>query len=208
MQDLIGQGLRWLNDLFGTIHIKVPGLADSSAASSVMQWLLYGAGIAGAVICLALLWARLSQLKKQSEGSRKHVSSITRVLDSSGWQKEAEQLATASKWREACRALYLSFLQLLHERGISEFVPTRTNYEYWHALAKHSSLQRRFRTLVNPVEAIWFGSQPASQNDYKLCLTALKDLQSEVALVTPTATGASESKSGLRTEPADFKERD
>lgn len=207
MQDLASQLLRWLSDLFGSLRIKVPGLADSSMASSVMQILLYGAGLVGACFAVYLVWRRLRDLKIQNERARRPVSSTIKLLNASGWQQEAEQLAADGLFREACRALYLSCLQLLHERGIAEFVATRTNYEYWYVLARHSLLQQRFRALVNPVELLWFGSKQATQDDYLICLKALRDFQVEVAAVTPAAD--EQNRPGIaRGKPASITEKD
>ncbi len=207
MQEIASQLLRWLSDLLSSLRIKVPGLADSSMASNVMQVLLYGAGLVGACFAVSLIWRRLRDLKIESERARSPAASTIKLLNSSGWQKEAEQLATDGLYREACRALYLSCLQLLHERGIAEFVATRTNYEYWYALARHSMLQQSFRALVSPVELIWFGSKPATQDDYLICLKALREFQAEVAQVPPAA-GEHHRPEIARSKPAAFTEKD
>src|SRR5207302_11114168 len=92
---------------------------------------------------------------------------------------EAGQLAEKQEWKNACRALYLSVLRLFAERDICEFMPARTNYEYYYVLARYPGLQGGFEDLATRVERIWFGGAEALSSDYDTCLSAHADLSRE-----------------------------
>jgi hypothetical protein len=114
--------------------------------------------------------------------SRQYAESAI-ILDYAGWKKQAQELAAAKNWKEACRASYMAALRLLDEAKIVEFAPTRTNYEYWYALAPQSKpLAVAFRKLAQMVEVIWFGNKIAAADDLEQSLQSLRNLEVEVAL--------------------------
>lgn len=169
LQDLIASTLRWLRDFLQSFHINIPFLADSRAISGIMQLLIYIAGATAILILVSIVWSRLSYLSGQSKLAIKGQTSSQALLDSSGWQQEAAQMAERQEWRAACRALYLASLRALHEKDIASFAPARTNYEYWYFLAPYPQLQLAFRRLAERVERIWFGKREGTQSDYTEC---------------------------------------
>jgi hypothetical protein len=179
-QDWIAYVLRTISDFLGSFKIIIPGLSDVSTVSSIMQFLLYLAGIAAAGAVMYLVWNRLGYLNTQTQLARGGKAITQSLLDSAGWRNEAGELATKAEWRDACRAIYLSLLRLLSEKHIAEFAPTRTNYEYFYMLASHPRLQHGFREVASRVESIWFGGADASESDYQYCLAKVDELSGEV----------------------------
>ncbi len=193
LQEQINQLVRLVNDWLASIHLHI-GMSDSHAASGILQFLLYTAGIAAAAITITIVWSRLGTLRAQSAAARKQAYSVTKFLNSQGWKEEANKLADSGDFRGACRALYLSLLQLLDEKGMAKFAPSRTNYEYWWALSGKPSLQKQFRQLVGPVETIWYGGREAGKEDFLFCLSALGDLEREASHLVAGANAGQEEK--------------
>ena len=183
LQDQVSRLLRLLVDWLDSLHIDIPGLADTKAVGNVMQLILYGAGVPAALIVIGLVFSRLRQLQRQTRLSRRGPAEVEVVLDAGGWRLQSERLAAGGHWRESCRALYLSLLHVLDERGIAELAPTKTNYEYLYTLAAHPPVQQPFRKLVQAVETVWFGQKEASESDYRSCLAALEEVIGEVEQV-------------------------
>lgn len=180
VQNLVERAMRWFNDLLNSFHILVPHGSDTRAVSSVMQLLLYAAGFVAAGLVIYLVWSRLTALKNQTSRARKQATVIGRPLDAAGWKEEAHILAAQGQWRGACRALFLSLLQSLHEAGIAELAPAKTNYEYYRSLAAYPSVQPYFSQLSRLVEDLWFGGSQAARESYENCLTALAGAEAEV----------------------------
>jgi hypothetical protein len=180
LQDFILHVMRVISDFLGSFKIVIPGLSDTSTVSSIMQFLLYSAGVAGAAAVMWVLWTRLGYLNDQSRLARGGKAIVQTLLDSSGWKSEADKFAAAGEWKDACRAVYLSLLRLFAESKITEFSPTRTNYEYYYVLAGHPNIQSGFRQLAEKVESIWFGGAQAEQADYDFCRQKVEELSTEI----------------------------
>jgi hypothetical protein len=179
LQDWIAWALRAVSDFLASFKIIIPGLADTSTVSSIMQLLLYLAGIIAAAAVMYLVWTRLGYLNKQTQLARGGSSITQSLLDSNGWRAESESFAQRSQWKDACRAIYFSTLRLLSERNIADFSPSRTNYEYWYVLADYPTLQIAFRELASRVESIWFGGRIPEQSDYEYCVSKVNMLAQE-----------------------------
>ena len=181
IQSLIERFLREVSDFLNMFNIHLPGLTDSRMASNVMQALLVFLGIVSLAI-LAIYFAKRIRSIKRTRETKVIGPGSSILLTANDWQEEAERLAASNQWREACRALYFSFLRTLHEREILQFSATRTNYEYFFALARKKQLAAIFKKLVGLVEAAWFGNLNPDRTDYEEC----KQLVSE-AVALPEA---------------------
>ncbi len=170
---------RWLQNLLESLRIHLPGVGDTSMVGTLMQVVLYAAGILGVLILVAVILGRVRQASRA--GSKVKTGAATEtILSSHGWQVEASRLAAAGEWRGSCRALYLSLLRDLDEKGITPYAPTKTNYEYWYALTRHPGIQPAFRVLANRVEVIWFGHATAGPDDFKYCQEQLAKAEQEI----------------------------
>ena len=169
IQELVARFLRVLNDLLNMFNIHVPGLTDSRMVSNVMQVLLVIGGVVCLVLLVIVIAGRLRQVRLNNDTTKILGSGANILLTAKDWQEESERLASAGQWREACRALYFSFLRLLHEREILQFSATRTNYEYFYALVRKKELAEIFKTLAGLVESAWFGNYTADRDDHERC---------------------------------------
>ena len=110
-------------------------------------------------------------------------------LDQQGWKNYAQELVQKENYRDAIRAVYMSTLYLLDEKGIMKFAQNKTNYEYLYALGtrgsiKHS-LQQPFRNLVDRVESVWFGFASCDKSDYDFCLGVLTEMETTLSTGMP-----------------------
>lgn len=192
LQELIDDAMRAIQDFLNALTVRIPGVGDTSLIGNIMQIVVIVIGCACVVLVMYALFKRLRNLQKQKQLSSGGAVVLELELDSKGWQAEAERLAQKKEYREALRALYFSFLRRLDEVEILKFSPTRTNYEYWYALARNKQMQQDFRDLADIVEDSWFGWLQPTNQDYERSLAKVKTLDqlisSEVAS-RPASTG-------------------
>ena len=183
LQELIKRLVRWLLDLLPSLHINLPATgSDSRMVSDVMQKLLLTAGVLAAIALVFTVWFRLRTVVNQTKIARTGAYAHARELTYQGWKDEAARLAAAGDWRHACRAVYLAFLRLLDEKSVISYSPTKTNFEYWYALAGSKNLQRSFRLITDRVEESWFGDRQAQESDLRACEDSLLKAEELVEL--------------------------
>jgi hypothetical protein len=180
VQDLVEKLLRLLGDLLSSLRIFMPGMADTHMVGNVMQIVLFVAGLLAVLAIVYFAYRRLTQIRDQSLLAKRGQLGAETMLDASGWRSQAEQLSSQQQWRQACRALYFSLLRSMAEKEVLEFVPTRTNYEYWYALTLHKPLALVFRQIADIVEVSWFGHHEATKSDYDQCLNLLQQAEAEI----------------------------
>lgn len=183
VEDVIKQFWRIVRALFEWWHgLTGPHVSplDSRNISTLLQIAVYV--VTGfAVIALALLlYRQVRTARGDKTRTSKGASAVDEILDAEGWRRQGERLAGTGDYKGACRAVYLSLLQFLHENEIAVFAPAKTNYEYSYTLAKYPQIQVPFRELAERVELIWFGNQQASKADFEACMTQLGGLRSDV----------------------------
>jgi hypothetical protein len=156
------------------------GNLDSSGVSTILQNLIYLVAAAGIVWLCIVMWKRVRTPAGALGNGTRGASAVEELLDSSGWQRQAEALANKGDYKGACRAIYLSLLQQLHENEIAVFAPAKTNYEYSYTLAKYPAIQAAFKDLAERVEVIWFGNKEATGDDYTTSKTQLVEMDPEI----------------------------
>lgn len=176
LQELIDDAMRAIQDFLNALTVRIPGVGDTSLIGNIMQIVVIVIGCACVVLVVYGLFKRFRNLQKQTQLSSGGAVVLELELDSKGWQAEAERLAQKKEYREALRALYFSFLRRLDEVEILKFSPTRTNYEYWYALARNKQMQQDFRDLADIVEDSWFGWLQPNNQDYERSLAKVKTL--------------------------------
>lgn len=156
------------------------GNLDSSGISDFMRNLIYVVAAAGIVWLVYVLWNRARTKGGGAHDGTRGASVVEELLDADGWQRQADTLAASGDYKGACRALYLSLLQRLHENGIAVFAPAKTNYEYAYTLGKYPSIQAAFKELADRVEVIWFGNKEATTDDYTASKAQLVEMAPEI----------------------------
>jgi hypothetical protein len=189
IQDLITKLMRLLSDFLSSLHFYVPA-HDTRMVGNLLKFAWFGAGAIGVLAVSYYAWRRLKQLKIADQNAKRGQTASEIFLNADAWRKQADELAAKKEWKEACRALYFSLLKRLDEKGVVEFMPTRTNYEYWYALARHKPIAVPFRQIANIVESSWFGNRNATTDDYDQCVEFLAQAQAEIDRVYEAAKAA------------------
>jgi len=189
VQDMIAKLLRLLKDFLDSLHFYVPA-HDTRMVGNLLKFAWFALGAVGVAAVAYFAWRRLKQLKGIAQQAKRGQFASETLLDADAWRKQAEELAGQKEWKEACRALYFSLLKRLDEKGVVEFMPTRTNYEYWYALARHKPIAMPFREIANIVESSWFGNRNATTGDYEDCIKFLSQAQEEIERVHEAAKAA------------------
>ena len=180
LQDQIAVCLRWLTDLLYSLKVVLPGIADTRAVGNFIEWFLYAGGLVSALALISLVWLTLQKLQTKGSVASSSTQDRESTFDYALWLQEAQRLASTGDFKSATRAIYLSLLRLLDESNISAFAPTKTNYEYFHALSAYPRIQFTFRQLASRIEEIWFGQHLTSQDDYILCVKNLEMVRDEI----------------------------
>lgn len=176
LQEFMAEISRIINDFLKALKFPSYGDANTSAFSDVLQLVVVVLGVLCLIAVSIAAFRRMSSIKEKSKLEFKGADEIEEELDSKGWRKRADELASNNNWSKACRALYLSVLYMFDEKEILTFTPTRSNYEYWYALSSKKTLQGGFRELADLVDLIWFGEYTATNGDYRTCLDLTKRL--------------------------------
>jgi hypothetical protein len=184
LRDLAATALRWLWDWISSLFAIIPIQADTRLVGNTIKLVLLVLGGLSILLILYLAWSKFRDIAKQAALAKTIPLSIDGPFNSQDWFNEAIESSKASRWKEACRALYMSCLRLLDEREILSFVPTRTNFEVWYALSKYQNLAKIFRPLADRVDTLWFGTKLAEERDFLSSLSSLKDIRVEVATIT------------------------
>lgn len=170
LKEAIIKILRLLADRWRELFHHEHSAIDSHQVSTYLQVAIWAAAVAGIAVLLVALAQRAGKLQTAVSEKTRGAADIQEIWDSGGWRRQAEKLAAQNDYKNACRALYLSLLQGLHEHGIADFAPARTNYEYAYSLARFPQMQQTFKKLAERVENIWFGNREAVSDDYSLSL--------------------------------------
>jgi hypothetical protein len=179
-KEWLGKVIRSIYDFLHELFRHTGGAMDSRSMSALLQGVIYVTAVAACLIAVYWLWRKAAVVQKEAAESTRGASAVEQILNASGWRMQAEKLAAKADYRGACRAVYLSLLQNLDERGIAQFAPTKTNYEYQYLLASFPSVQKEFRALADLVETIWFGNRQAEQHDYTDSIERLAAMDREL----------------------------
>lgn len=92
------------------------------------------------------------------------------------WMQRVQTLQQQGNYTEACRALYMGLLQLLHDRQVAPHRDSRTDGEYRHRLQRLSP-QAAYRDLIDIHERIHFGDAVATATEFQQCQQAFERIQ-------------------------------
>lgn len=158
--------MEWLNSLFPSIDIQSNGYGD--LIINVIAWVLV-------VICVialfVLLYKLLEHYRKTEKDELKAIINLdTGTLDSESWLDLAKNCAQKAEYRDACRAVYMSLIFTLDEKGIIKYDNAKTNLEYLQTVKNKAELYAPLKQVVNIFEYLWYGKHKGSEEDYNSCI--------------------------------------
>lgn len=171
---------RYIGELLNDLHMPQALPADSSILGDLLHVLLVLLAVIAILVAAFFVMRRLKHLDLQRRQAQGEMVDDVR-LDAAGHRKNAEALRARGDLRGAVRSLYMSVLLTLSERGIIDYAPTRTNYEYYYTLKADSKARDvidRFRSMVDDFELVWYGFHEPSETLYQNMvadLTAVRD---------------------------------
>lgn len=180
IRDLLLQLLRMFLQILHDLFQHNGGTSDARSLSFLIQFAVYFCGVLAIIALAYLLFKRIRTVTRVKRSTVRGAIEVEELLDASGWKTQADRLAAAQQYKPACRAVYLSLLQDMHEHHIADFAPAKTNYEYAYSLAKYPRIQSDFRQLSALVETIWFGNKEASRDDYDASVGILQGLHRSI----------------------------
>jgi len=142
-----------------------------------MMWLLIAAALAGTLVTALVLYQRRRPARKpaaavKNKNDALSLESLLGEADKQGGEglwRQADELASTGKMRDAVRLLYLAVLAVLHRADLIRYSPTRTNGEYLRQLRDRTEVQRPFRGLTGMFEVKWYGERSCEQAEYDTC---------------------------------------
>jgi uncharacterized membrane protein len=178
--DAIADGLAWLRDklrdFLRWLLDFLPRPREGAAGGALMQWIIYGivAAIVVIVIVLAVGVIRRSRAGAPDDvttsaplGSRADEDPLSR--GATEWERYANELANAERFREAIRAWYHAVLVTCYAAGILHFRKGRTNWEYLATLPPTLTWRPDLIELTRRFEREWYGSLQSTEDAYADC---------------------------------------
>jgi hypothetical protein len=187
--------LEWLKKLLEerANHPVEPGEIksglDAGAAKLVTMVLV---GLAAVIILIAVIQtARRAKPKAagmlaggSGDGDDEEVDALSRPAWV--WSEDADKLAAEGRYREAIRSLYLALLATLHRRGVIDYHPALSNWDYTRAFKGEDGERGPFVELTRRFDFGWYGRLGADVAGY----TAFKSLASPFLAGQPSDEAA------------------
>lgn len=115
-------------------------------------------------------WGEINQLTKREE------KTAETQLSSSTWLKRSQEFYRQGNYREACRCLYISTLQYLHEKEILPHKRSRTDGEYLQLLELSANSMQPYETLITTHEQLCFDDSEIISDNYEQCQQAYQQI--------------------------------
>ncbi len=145
--------------------------------AQVLFWLLAMAGIVLLAWVIVQLLDQFLARRSRRQNRQPLVQPLPQETQHSvaEWLRLAKQHEQAGNWREACRALYMAALQLLHDRGWIPHQPGRTDGEYWHEVQALKQ-PRPWQLLIRTHERSLFGGEVLTAENLQRCRRAYEEV--------------------------------
>jgi hypothetical protein len=167
------------------------GMAIPGFGSEILSYLILIVLIVALAYVLAFVLKNLAFGAKGREGKKRLKVANVEELEESGsvdfdeWLAAAQKHAAEGDYRRAYRAVFVALLLRMDRYGAIEYKKSRTNGEYLRALRKNPTLLQLMQPAANAFDARWYGHIPATEADYRSCLTTFE--QAAKVLEAPAA---------------------
>jgi hypothetical protein len=179
--DDIGDMIEWLvekvRQFFRWLRELLPRRRDAEGRPTPgLHWIVWAVvgGIVLIILYLAIDVLRRSRARGPAEietsipiGSKQDEDPLSR--GATEWEKYANDLASAGRFREAIRAWYHAMLVTCYAAGILHFRKGRTNWEYIASLAPSLEWRADAIELTRRFEQEWYGAMHSTSDAYDAC---------------------------------------
>jgi hypothetical protein len=182
------QAGEWLDSQLSGFQNAIPNLPPGWRISqwfldalTILFWILVG------LFSLWLIWRLWKEfnpylfawLNEKQNPSNANVRVTQKELSSSVLLARSHEYYRQQNYREACRYLYLTLIQLLHEKSILPSKLSRTDGEYLELLKLSSTSMPPYETLITTHEQICFDDMQVVQENYEQCRQAYREIAQE-----------------------------
>lgn len=167
------------------------GMALPGFGTEILSYLILVVLIVAVAYVIAYVIKNLAFGGRTREGKKKLMVANIEELEEAGsvdfdeWLAAARQHAAQGDYRRAYRAVFVAMLLRMDRYGAIEYKKSRTNGEYLRALRKNPTLFQLMQPAANAFDARWYGHIPATEADYRSCLTTFE--QAAKLLEAPAA---------------------
>lgn len=164
--------LRALGDIVSFLRGLFPDFQLGEGSRSLIFWIVVGALVAAAVYLTVRLGLRLGRHRGRARGDS-HTEPVAGPVSDTGpetaaeWERRAQELAAARRWREAALALYQSILRRLAARGALRIDPAKTPGDYREESRGDAESHRLLEGFLHGFEPLAFGGRVADEAAYE-----------------------------------------
>ncbi len=157
--------LRWLRDLFFPDRMKggAGGLGVPLVVAILVILLVAAVGTI-AIVALRRKRAAARGPEARSAPARSARDEDPLSRNASEWERFAQDLARAGRYREAIRAWYHAVLVTLFRAGLLHYRKDRTNWEYAFALGPGHAWRPEFLEATRSFEREWYGRRDTPED--------------------------------------------
>lgn len=142
-------------------------LGDLRVASPVLFWLLFGGLVLLLVLLLAHIgWTAYAALRATAP-LRDDEHPATRARQFRDLRREARDLASAGRFRDATRLLLLALLALIEERKVLRVARGWTHREIARRLSLRGAGAEDLGRFTGAVERVWYGGATPDAESYR-----------------------------------------
>jgi hypothetical protein len=159
---------RWLEKLLP--RQARAGLPDGSTSPLAIAF------VVGVAILLVVLSVRALRRRGAAPSSSTSASTVSSARDedplsreSNEWERHAQELGAAGRWREAIRAWYHAVLVALFRAGLLHYQKGRTNWEYASRLGPELGWRPAFFDLTRLFDREWYGRRTSDSEAHGAC---------------------------------------
>jgi hypothetical protein len=196
---LIERVLKSIGDMFRWIGKKVARFVDwildflprrvtnGQGTTAGMRWIVIGVVT---LIVIGIIFLAVEVTRRARRGKAETLTSSAPLRSSrdddplsrgaTEWERYAEQLAAAGRFREAIRAWYHAVLVTAYAVGALHFRKGRTNWEYIASLSAATTWRPELIRLTQRFEQEWYGSEQSTEDAFEDCSASAKRILDEL----------------------------
>lgn len=163
-----------LAKLFGNRNPTVG--SNGTGSVSIVRTIVILVLLAAASFGLVKLMKRIRRRRKKDDEVREVLGEeLPEDVTAADLLKNARQLAGSGDFRNAIRRTYIALLCELEQRGKVRLHRAKTNRDYLDELKTEQSLYPTFSVMTGAFEHVWYGQEPATENEFNDFLTLYQE---------------------------------
>ncbi len=160
------RALSWMEKKFEKLF---PSMPSATTAGPIFAWCVI------ALVCCAFgVWLYRRSREVELQAIREVIPFAPGSKGWRSWLKDARENADRGAWRDAIHLAFWAGVSKLESEGTWRPDRARTPREYLRAIPEWNSARPAFQLVMQSFERSWYGSSPASAEDFQQILAALE----------------------------------